>query len=233
MDGCLARVGRPSILSRPAIANRLDHHGESNDQLGMAAARTETQKPLPRGTGARPSAGIKFAEMLLALPLDSRPHFAAIDVGNRSRPIVMADVSEICEAVYGSQAPYDETKGPDDASVRWRHHEDRSQHQRDQPLSAELGCIDLFVMGRRLSTKCRLQPIGYARGVGFGGRHPRQISGNAGHRSMRKAPLIAAMVALGASTGPGMTARQEMSKLGSFTARSRLLATIASRVQTV
>src|SRR6201995_5504556 len=95
VDGCLARVGRPSILSRPAIANRLDHHGESNDQLGMAAARTETQKPLPRGTGARPSAGIKFAEMLLALPLDSRPHFAAIDVGNRSRPIVMADVSEI------------------------------------------------------------------------------------------------------------------------------------------
>ena len=87
---------------------------KSNHQLGMTAARTETQKPLPRGTGARPSAGIKFAEMLLALPLDSRPHFAAIDVGNRSRPIVMADVSEICEAVYGSQAPCDETKGPDE-----------------------------------------------------------------------------------------------------------------------
>ena len=40
---------------------------KSNHQLGMTAARTETQKPLPRGTGARPSAGIKFAEMLLAL----------------------------------------------------------------------------------------------------------------------------------------------------------------------
>ena len=55
--------------------------------------------------------------------------------------------------------PYDDHAVPDDAYLRRRRHGHRSQDQRAQPLSAELGRAQSLRHGRhRLPAECRLQP---------------------------------------------------------------------------
>ena len=71
----------------------------------------------------------------------------------------------------------------DDASQRRRHHGRRSEDQRAQPLSAELGRAEPVRDGRqRLSAERRLQPDRHGGGAGLlvGGGDPRSISEKSG-----------------------------------------------------